>query len=418
MVVHDMPSTSIAGLALNTHTDRARPGDQRGYRLSAIDMVRGLVIVIMAIDHVRDFTMVGTDLDPMADPNIATSVFLTRWITHFCAPAFVLLAGTSAGLMTARKGPHPLARFLASRGLWLICIEVVVISNLVTFSPRGIPQFGDRILVVMQVIWAIGASMLVLAALQYLGRRICLVLGLSIVLSHNLLDQLWAANALLEQRPLWVALHAQMSFHAGLFELVFVYPLVAWIGVMLVGFGASEMFELHTARRNAVLLRVGAVLTAAFVVLRAVDWYGDPNPWQWQSAGAAATIIDFLNTTKYPPSLTFLLMTLGPITMLCGLADRWTGAVKTALAMFGRVPFAFYVAHVLVIHVIAILLGIGQGFNGWQFFTVFFFYPKGYGVGLLGVYAIWALVIAALYPFCRWIAAVKARRRDWWLSYL
>jgi uncharacterized membrane protein len=226
------------------------------------------------------------------------------------------------------------------------------------------------------------------------------------------------ANALLEQRPLWVALHAQMSFDAGPFQFVFVYPLVAWVGVMLVGFGASELFELPAARRNTLLLRLGAGLIATFVILRALDWYGDPNPWQWQPAGAAATMIDFLNTTKYPPSLAFLLMTLGPIAILCALADRWTGAVKTALVMFGRVPFAFYVAHVLVIHVIAILLGIAQGFDGRQFLTVFFFYPKGYGVGLPGVYAIWALVIAVLYPFCRWIAAVKARRRDWWLSYV
>jgi len=137
-----------------------------------------------------------------------------------------------------------------------------------------------------------------------------------------------------------------------------------------------------------------------------------------QPGGTTATVIDFLNTTKYPPSLAFLLMTLGPAAMLCALADRWTGAVKNALAMFGRVPFAFYVAHVLLIHVIAVLLGVAQGFNGRQFFTIFFFYPKGYGVGLPGVYALWAVVIITLYPYCRWVAAVKARRRDWWLSYV
>lgn len=236
----------------------------------------------------------------------------------------------------------------------MILIEVLVISNLVTFSPRGIPEMGGSILLLMQVIWAIGASMLVLAALQYLGRRVCLVLGLAIVVSHNLLDRFWVGNALLEQRPLRVALHAQMSFHIGPFQLAFVYPILAWIG----------------------------------------------------------------DTTKYPPSLAFLLMTLGPAAMLCALADRWTGAVKNALAMFGRVPFAFYVAHVLLIHVIAVLLGVAQGFNGRQFFTIFFFYPKGYGVGLPGVYALWAVVIITLYPFCRWVAAVKARRRDWWLSYV
>jgi len=270
----------------------------------------------------------------------------------------------------------------------------------------------------MQVIWAIGASMLALAAFQYLGRRICLIVGLTIVVSHNLLDRFWVANALFEQRPLWAALHAQMSVHAGPIQLAFVYPILAWIGVMLVGFGVSEIFELPAARRNAALFRVGAALTASFVLLRAFDVYGDPNHWQLQPGGTTLTVIDFLNTTKYPPSLAFLLMTLGPAAMLCALADRWTGAVKNALAMFGRVPFAFYVAHVLLIHVIAVLLGVAQGFNGRQFLTIFFFYPKGYGVGLPGVYALWAVVIIALYPFCRWVAAVKSRRRDWWLSYL
>jgi len=394
------------------------PADHRAYRLSAIDMLRGLVIVIMAIDHVRDFTMVGTEQDPMTNPNITAAVFFTRWITHFCAPVFVLLAGASAGLMTGRKSPHALARFLVSRAVWLIFIEVFVLSNLATFSPRGIPEMGGSILVAMQVIWAIGASMLALAVLQYLGRRACLLVGIAIVVSHNLLDPFWFANALFEERPLWVALHAQMSVHAGLFQFAFIYPVLAWIGVMLVGFGASELFELPAARRNAVLLRAGLALTAVFVMLRAVDGYGDPNPWQLQPSGTTATVIDFLNTTKYPPSLLFLLMTLGPAAVLCALADRWTGIVKSALVTFGRVPFAFYVPHFLLIHVMAVLLGAAQGFDARQFFTIFFFFPKGYGVGLPGVYALWAVVVIVLYPFCRWVAAVKARRRDWWLSYV
>jgi uncharacterized membrane protein len=397
----------------------ARPAaDQRVYRLSAIDMVRGLVIVIMAIDHVRDFTMIGTELDPMTNPNISAGLFLTRWITHFCAPVFVLLAGTSAGLMTARKSRHALAGFLVSRAAWLIFIEVFVLSNLVTFSPRGIPELGGSVLVAMQVIWAIGAGMLVLAALQYLGRRVCLLVGIAILVSHNLLDPFWSANALLEERPLWVALHAQMSVHAGPFQFAFIYPVVPWIGVMLAGFGAAEVFERPAAQRKAILLRGGLALTAIFVVLRAVHGYGDPNPWQLQPGGMTATVIDFLNTTKYPPSLLFLLMTLGPAAVLCAFADQWTGIVKNALVTFGRVPFAFYMTHVLLIHLMAVALGISQGFSARQFVTIFFFFPKGYGVGLPGVYALWAVLVIVLYPFCRWVAAVKARRRDWWLSYV
>lgn len=406
--------TAIATVAVSTKA----AADQRGYRLSSIDVLRGLVIVIMAIDHVRDFTMIGTEIDPMANPNIGVGLFVTRWITHFCAPVFVLLAGTSAGLMTARKSRHQLARFLASRGVWLVFIEIFVVSNLTTFSPRGIAQFGGHTVAIMQVIWVIGAGMLALAVLQYLGRRACLVGGVAIMAGHNLLDPFWPAGALLEPRPLWVAVHAQMSYFAGPYQFAFVYPVLPWIGVMLAGFGSSGVFEFTPERRNAVLLRVGIWLIAAFVVLRGLGFYGDPNPWQFQSGGTTATIIDFLNTTKYPPSLLFLLMTLGPAAICCAFVDRWIGPVKDALVMFGRVPFAFYVGHIFVIHTVAILLGVAQGFDPGQFLTMFLFFPKGYGVGLPGVYALWAVVIAVMYPLCYWVAGIKARRRNWWLSYL
>jgi len=382
-------------------------------------MVRGLVIVIMALDHVRDFTMLGTDRDPMTDPNISAAVFATRWITHFCAPVFVLLAGVSAGLMSERKRRHALARFLLTRGAWLVAVEMFVISSLVTFSPLGSPDVGGAVLVPMQVIWAIGASMIALAGLQYMGRTACLVIGLAILAAHNLLDPFWPKSALFDgQWPLWVALHAQMSFRAGPFLFLFIYPVLTWIGVMLAGFGLSGLFSEPADRRNAMLVRAGVVLTAGFVLLRAVDFYGDPNPWQVQSGGMVATMIDFLNTTKYPPSLLFLMMTLGPAAIVCSLADRWTGGVKNALVTFCRVPFAFYVAHIFLIHVIALLLGGLQGFAARQLITAFLFFPKGYGVGLPWVYAIWALVVILLYPFCRWVAGVKTRSRDWWLSYV
>jgi uncharacterized membrane protein len=418
-ITPDSALAATAARSLPHEETTGRAADLRAYRLSALDMLRGLVIVIMALDHVRDFTMIGTDRDPMTDPNITAAVFATRWITHFCAPVFVLLAGVSAGLMSERRGRHALARFLLTRGVWLVAVEVFVISTLVTFSPGGIPEAGGAVLVPMQVIWAIGASMIVLAGLQYLGRIACLAIGVVIVAGHNLLDVFWPKSALFDlQWPLWVALHAQMSFRAGPFLFLFIYPVLAWIGVMLVGFGLSGVFRRPADQRNTMLVKAGAVATAAFVLLRAVDLYGDPNAWQLQSAGATATIIDFLNTTKYPPSLLFLLMTLGPAAILCALADRWTGRIKNALVTFGRVPFAFYVAHIFLIHVIALLLGTGQGFAARQLITAFLFFPKGYGVELAWVYAIWALVVILLYPFCKWVAAVKTRRRDWWLSYV
>ena len=394
--------------------------DQRAYRLSSIDMVRGLVIVIMAIDHVRDFFMAAAEQDPMANPNVTVGLFATRWITHFCAPVFVWLAGTSAGLVAGRRSRGQLARFLFTRGAWLIFIECAVVSTSASFAPGGIPEAGGAIVTVMQVIWVIGASMIVLAALQWLGKPICLVLGATLLLSHNLLDISWPVTAgpLDERWPLWVALHAQMARRAGPFLFAFIYPVLPWTGVMLAGFGSSTVFELPPALRNRRLLTIGLALTAAFVLLRALDVYGDPNPWQAQPGGTTATVIDFLNTTKYPPSLDFLLMTLGPAAVLCAVADRFAGRFKEVLIVFGRVPFAFYVTHVLLIHTLSVVLGVIQGFRVRQMLTLFFFYPRGYGVGLPSVYTVWLLVIVLLYPFCKWVSEVKARRRDWWLSYL
>jgi len=395
------------------------PVDKRAYRLSAIDMIRGLVIVIMAIDHVRDNFFLGALQDPTNDPDITGGVFATRWITHFCAPVFVMLAGVSAGLMSTRKSGRELGRFLFIRGVWLIFVEMVLISTAVTFAPSGIPELDGKTVVIMQVIWAIGGSMIALSLLQRMGRRTCLLLGLVIVAGHNLLDRFWPASELFDEKwPLWVSLHAQMAVRAGPFLFLFAYPIVAWIGVMLLGFGVSKVFAWPQERRNRILLRTGIVITAGFLFLRALDGYGDPNHWKWQQAGLGSTTIDFFNTTKYPPSLIFLLMTLGPAAMLCGVADKITGAVKETLVIFGRVPFAFYVAHFYLIHTLSVILGKLQGFSFRQMMTGFLFYPKGYGVGLTGVYFVWTLVIVILYPYCRWVAAVKARRRDWWLSYL
>lgn len=400
-------------------TSPAAAPDRRGYRLTSIDMLRGLAIAIMALDHVRDFFMAGSVQDPMASTDIDPLLFLTRWVTHVCAPVFVLLAGTSAGLMTARKSPSELGAFLLKRGLWLILIEWFVISTAFTFAPLGTPQLHGLVLVPMQVIWAIGASMVVLAAAQFLGRRACLAIGAAVVLAHNLLDSAWPVSHMFDQGlPLWVLLHAQTARAAGPFLFVFAYPLLPWIGVMLLGFGAAGVFELPPARRDALLLRIGLALTAAFVLVRGLDVYGEPHSWHVQPQGAAATVMSFLNTTKYPPSLCFLLMTLGPAAILCAYSERMRGWFKDVLVIFGRVPFAFYVAHFYLIHALSVGLAVLQGYAARDFLTIFFYYPKGYGIGLGGVYLVWLLVLALLYPFCRSIAALKARRTDWWLSYL
>ena len=394
--------------------------DARSYRLSNIDMLRGLVIVIMAIDHVRDFFMLAGVQDPMAQPDIPTSVYLTRWVTHFCAPVFVFLAGTSAGLMAARKSRHELAAFLCKRGVWLIFVEVFIISTAWTFSPfDGVPELGGSTLVILQVIWAIGASMIVLAGCQYLGTRICLIIGVAIVFGHNCLDGIWPAGQLLGGTdPFWYSLHSWSSTVIGPVFVATAYPLLPWIGVMLLGYATAFIFEKPATERDLVLLKAGIAMIVAFAVIRATGLYGDPNPWQLQEAGALATSFDFMNLSKYPPSLLFLLATLGPMAIVCAYADKMNGWLKDALVMFGRVPFVFYVAHWYLIRLLSFALAKYQGYETQEMMVFFFFFPQGYGVSLGWVYVIWLLVLAILYPFCKWMAEVKSRRKDWWLSYL
>jgi uncharacterized membrane protein len=394
--------------------------DHRSYRLSSIDMLRGLVIVLMALDHVRDFFMTGATQDPVNDPTVSVPLYFTRWITHFCAPVFVFLAGTSAGLMVARKSPAELAKFLITRGLWLVLIEMLVISTAISFSPFGDPNFNGKTFLLLQVIWAIGVSMIVLGLLQYLGRRICLLLGLGLVLGHNALDGVWPGAQDYPQfaAPLWIGLHSFFAQPVGPFFVINAYPVLPWLGIMLLGFGSSVLFERPAEQRRRGLIRWGLLLTAAFVVLRALDVYGDPNHWESQSGGPVRTLLDFLNTTKYPPSLLFTLMTLGPAAVFCAVADRVPEVLRKPLVTVGRVPFAFYVAHIYLIHLLAVAVGVAQGFEPRQMAVLVAFLPAGYGVSLPLVYVVWVGVLVTLYPLCRWVADIKARRRDWWLSYL
>jgi uncharacterized membrane protein len=393
--------------------------DRRAYRMSSLDMLRGLVIVVMALDHVRDFVMTAAVQDPTADPTTGALLFATRWITHFCAPTFVFLAGTSAGLMASRKTPAELASFLLTRGLWLIVLEAVVMSSAWSFAPTGVAGFGGRIYVALQVIWVIGASMVILAGAQFLGRRACLAIGAALLLGHNLLDGIWpAAMTSGSTAPVWAALHSRQFYDVGPFAIFFSYPLLPWTGVMLLGFGAAGLFELPAQVREARLLRIGVGLIIAFIVIRALNVYGNPQPWEFDPSSIAASVMSFLGTAKYPPSLLFVLMTLGPAAIACAFAERMRGPISDALVTLGRAPLAFYISHLYLIHALAILLGIAQGFAAEQFWTHYRFFPQGFGVGLPGVYLIWIVVVVALYPFCSWVAAVKARRHDWWLSYV
>lgn len=393
--------------------------DQRAYRLSSLDILRGLVIVVMALDHVRDFVMTAAVQDPTADPETTPLLFFTRWITHFCAPTFVFLAGTSAGLMAARKDSKELATFLLTRGLWLIALEVLLISPAWTFAPTGAAEFDGRIYAALQVIWAIGASMVILAGAQFLGRRACLVIGALILSAHNLLDAAWPAGSTTGNTAgVWAALHSRQLYEVGEIRIFFSYPLLPWVGVMLVGFGAAGIFSLPEKRKIQWLLRIGIGLTLAFIAIRALNAYGDPNPWHVDERSSMATVMSFLGTTKYPPSLLFVLMTLGPAAIACAFVDRLYTPLRNLLTTLGRAPLAFYVAHLYLVHALALLLGVTQGFAAGRFLTHYRFFPEGFGVGLPGVYLIWIAVVALLYPLCRWVADLKARRRDWWLSYI
>lgn len=394
--------------------------DIRYYRLSNIDMLRGLVLVIMVLDHVREFFIIGQSIGAIDQPDVSISIYLTRWITNLCAPAFVFLAGTSIGLMSARRNPKELASFIFKRGVWLVFIEITVISMAFSFAP-----FGDSLLpenrtnIMLQVIWVIGLGMIVLSGLQFFGKKTCLIIAVIILLGHNMLDTVWPGGTLFTgEDSFWIFLFVKGSTIIGPFLINGLYPVVPWIAVLLFGYGTSSIFEKRPADQNSFLLKIGSGLILAFLIVRYLSFYGDPNPWEVSPMGMPNTILDFINVSKYPPSLLYLLITLGLSAVICSRADKWNGWLKDTLVMFGRVPFAFYVVHFYLVHLLSILFGIWQGFEVHQFLHMFNYYPASYGTSLFGVYIIWIMILVMLYPFCKWVSDIKRTRKDWWLSYL
>ena len=388
-------------------------------RLQSIDTLRGLMMVIMALDHTRDF-LSNAPFDPTDLAHTNPELFFTRWITHFCAPVFVLLAGTGAYLSTANgKSTLDLARFLAIRGLWLVFLEVFVIT------PIGWSFNGDFGFVRMQVFWAIGASMIVLAALvPVLPRRAIGAAGLLMVLGHNLLDGPHAAW-LGPLAPTWLFLHTISAVPIAPHKmLIFLYPLAPWFGVMALGYGFGDLVRLEANRRRLALLSLGAGMILLFLLLRAANLYGDPKPWSAQPT-ALMTALSWINGTKYPPSLIYLLMTLGPALIALALLDRAPAIVSKPLATLGRVPLFYYLLHLPLIHAIAVLFSqLSYGRSPWLMHDMMaqkgaaFTLPPGYGYDLWVVYAVWLAVVLALYPACRWFAGVKAKSRNPLLRYL
>jgi uncharacterized membrane protein len=379
-------------------------------RLESVDVVRGVIMIIMALDHTRDFF--GQPGSPTNLATASTALFFTRWITNICAPVFFLLTGTGAWLSLRKRSRSELSRFLFTRGLWLIFLDLVLFRCLAV-------QFNfDYHTTIITVLWALGWAMIVLSVLVHLPPSIVTAFGVIMIATHNLLDSIKSAN------PLWSILHSPNVIFARPGHTVFLaYPLIPWVGVTAAGYGLGQIYSWEPARRRVFLLRLGIGLTIAFVVLRAINIYGDPSRWTTQPT-TAYTVLSFLNTTKYPPSLLFLLMTLGPALLLLRAVDAHTPRLLRPALLIGKVPMFYYLLHFALIHVVAVIICYARyGHIHWMFESPDLGHypvtaPPGWGLTLPLVYLIWAFVVLAMYPLCRWYAAVKQRSNNPLLSYL
>jgi uncharacterized membrane protein len=371
-------------------------------RVSSVDIVRGAVMVFMALDHVRDY-VTNLRYRPEDLSKASVALFATRWVTHFCAPAFSLLAGVGIGLYMRRgRSAAETSRFLVTRGLWLLFLELVVTPVGWYFGFRLIPAFA-------LVLWALGWSMIVMAAAIHLPKKITAALALVMIAGHNLLDGI-------PPSPIWNLLHVPGFAIPG--KLFIGYPLIPWVAVMALGYVLADLYEWEPGRRRRFLIRAGAFATAAFVVIRYMNGYGNPFPWSPQRT-PALTVASFLNVMKYPPSLDFLLMTLGPVFIALALVEGVRNRVTEWLSVYGRVPLFYYVVHIFVAHAVAVSIALVQGGELRRIPVVSNpeLIPAWYGVSLPGVYLAWGFVVAVMYVPCRWYAGLKARRNDWWLRY-
>jgi uncharacterized membrane protein len=392
-------------------------------RIESIDLLRGIVMVIMALDHVRDYFHITANTD---DPlNLATTtplLFFTRWITHFCAPAFVFLSGISVYLQSLRKTKKELGIFLVKRGLWLIVVEWVIVAFAWTFNPAY--QF-----IPFQVIWAIGISMFVLGLfiLLRLPYTAIFIIGLILVFAHNLLD-------IPESAPGFTANFWWDIFHHGTFvrypiadghNAILVYPFPPWLGLMMLGYCTGILYtsEFPFRQRKKILAATGIGLIVFFIALRFTNAYGDSQHWTEQK-NSFYTFLSFINVDKYPPSLLYLCITIGPSLMALSWIEKIRNRFTDAMVVFGRTAFFYYVLHIYLIHLLAAICFFARGHSfadaahvGAKF--PFLFVTPGEGYGLSIVYLVWAAVVIALYPLCRWYNNYKSNHREkWWLSYL
>lgn len=406
-------------------TEQDKPG--RRSRIYSVDLLRGLVMMLMLLDHTRDFVHAGAmQFDPTDLTKTTVPLFFTRWITHYCAPTFVFLSGVSIYLQRMNgKSPGELSRFLWTRGLWLIFCEFTVIRFGFVFN-LDYSFFG-----LAQVIWVIGLSMIVMAGLIYLPMRVIAAFGIALIAGHDLLDPIQVApqaafsgevNFL---EAIWIILHQPgvIPLFGGKSTVFVAYPFIPWVGVMAVGYATGQVYQWTAERRRKWFLYAGIAATALFVAIRLTNIYGDPSAWAPQSS-SVFTLLSFLNTTKYPPSLLFLLMTLGPALIVLALTDRIDGKAlwQNISITFGRVPMFYYLLQMPVAHAMGVIISLMAGKEIAYFFMNFpesaAAAPPDSGFPLWVVYAAWIVGLALLYPLCLWYGNFKRRSRHWLLSYL
>ncbi|MFL6429622.1 MAG: DUF1624 domain-containing protein [Acidobacteriaceae bacterium] len=412
----------MSDVATAMQTEHARSAEAPTARILSVDFMRGLVMIIMAIDHSRDF-LTNIPFEPEDITHTFPALFFTRWITHFCAPMFFFLAGTGAYLLRRKTDSVSAAsRFLWTRGLWLVLLEFTIIEYAWTFT---VWQMGG-------IIWSIGCCMVLLALLIRLPDQVTLAVGLTLILFHNLFDPVAPAQ-FGKFSGVWMILHRKGVIpHTHFFVL---FPWIPLLGVMAIGYVFGKLFDQSAQERQRMMLLLGGIATATFLVLRGFNLYGNPvagvagsslGPWQPQST-LAMSVVSFLDLEKYPPSLQFLLMILGPSLILFSVVDRLSPSKRferwaKPIVVFGRVPLFFYILHLYAIHFAAILLAkLTHQPVGWLWKGSFWMneVPAGYGHGLPAVYLTWFAVVVLLYFPCAWFAEYKRRHRAWWwLSYL
>ncbi|MEO8146272.1 MAG: heparan-alpha-glucosaminide N-acetyltransferase domain-containing protein [Bacteroidia bacterium] len=388
-------------------------------RIESIDLLRGLVMIIMALDHSRDFFHHDAFAHDPLDVNTTTVyLFFTRWITHFCAPVFVFLAGTSAYLQSLRKTKKELSVFLIKRGLWLMILEVLLVNLIVTFDT-------NYELIALQTIWAIGTSMVILGLMINLPYKMIFTIGLLIVLGHNSLDFIEGKHT--EPFGFWWDLLHRGNFAVhnvyGNHSLLMIYAFVPWSGLMMLGYCFGKIYQpsINFIQRRKTLLWIGSSIIIFFIVLRASNIYGDPHQWSVQR-NALFTLLSFINAHKYPPSLLYMCMTIGPAIIFLASFEKIKNSLTQIIIVYGKVPFLYYLLHFFIIHLISAIAFIMRGhtyaegmkgFLGLKFLML----NDGYGLGV--VYFVWIAVVVSLYPVCKWFSEYKLKHKEkWWLSYL